>query len=129
MPSKAWLLVILLRSASSQPAISTAVIALESAAISGFTLSSAACLCSAIVCAEHPVRVAGHQVIDVEAFTEEHLTAEAALLAFRDEDLIAFDRGPRALCLHCHHVLFHGQLDRVRIDPGEVRIRQRSGRP
>ena len=60
--------------------------------------------------------------LDVEAFTEEHLTAEAALLAFRDEDLIAFGRGPRALCLHCHHVLFHGQLDRVRIDPGEVEV-------
>jgi hypothetical protein len=38
------------------------------------------------------VGVVGHQVIDVEAFTEEHLTAEAALLAFRDEDLIAFGR-------------------------------------
>jgi hypothetical protein len=68
------------------------------------------------------VGVAGHQVIDIEAFTEEHLTAEATLLAFRDEDLIAFGREPRALCLHCHHVLFHGQLDRVRIDPGEVEV-------
>ena len=71
---------------------------------------------------EHAVFVGGVDLLGVEAVTEKELAAEGALAAFARYDLVTLDGRPVPLGGDRHGVAFDGEVDRRRVDAGEVEM-------
>src|SRR5207244_2315052 len=71
---------------------------------------------------EDALVVAGCDPIRIEAVAEQQLSAERAVRALGDDELVALRREPGSLGRHGQSVLFDGQIDGVWVHTGEIEV-------
>jgi hypothetical protein len=73
---------------------------------------------------EHALFVAGLEPLGVKVLAEEHLALERAHGPLLGDDLVAFFPVVQPLGGHTEHVLLDGEVDRVRVDAGEIEMQE-----
>src|SRR5512132_1884968 len=73
---------------------------------------------------EHALFVAGLEPLGVKMLAEEHLALERAHGPLLGDDLVAFFPVVQPLGGHAQHVLLDGEVDRVRVDAGEIEMEE-----